>query len=455
MEQSVFYNVFYPVYDTASNSLTALNAQLWANEALMIIEEALTLPQQVNRDYEDKFAEPGDVINLYVPSDLQAYRKPEHSALSYEAVSSTGDTMRLNNNIYSAFELTQRQVKRSFVDLAGNYLSRAARAVVEKIDLAIAGEFYHSYPYVAGKFGTTIGYDEMVDLATILDNNNISRSNERFLNVTPNTHGQLLKDGSLTEAHKLGNGESRIVSGLIGAAAGFDVYMSRSSRSIATGSDTTAGAVDNGSGYAIGATAITVDDITGNLVNGSWCTIAGDMTPQLIVDQTNTGSDTTAIEIYPGLRSSVADDAVVTVYDPIQIDLGAGYDDGYEDELEVDGVISTALSPSDLKIYSVIQRGTDKLLLNKPLLGAMDNDDYLFPMPPGDYNIAGTRDSVTFANRPMMIPDSGVVSAAIASDPDLGLAIRVIISYDRDYFKYKYSIDTLIGVKSVFPVCGA
>lgn len=473
VKDSFGFNIFFPVYDTSSNSLSALNAQLWANEALMIIEEALTLPQQVNRNFEDKFAEPGDVINLYVPSDLQAYRKPEHSSISYQAVSSSSDTLRLNNNIYSAFELTQRQIKRSFGDLAGTYLNRAARAVVEKIDLAIAGEFYHSFAYTAGKLGTAVTYNTLADLATVLDNNNIARSNSRFLNVTPNIHGQLLKDGSLVEANKLGNGESRISSGLVGTGAGFDIYMSRSSRTIASGSDTTVGAVNNATGYAAGTTTLTVDGFTGTLINGSWLTIAGDMTPQLLVDNAKAVSDTTTIEIYPGLKAAVANDAVITVYKPVLINLSAGYLAGHEDVFVVDGVttlpavgqgitigttaIGTNLDPADIEIYSVIQRdtATNTLLLNKPLISAMANDATLFPMPPGEYNIAGTVDSVTFANRPLLIPDSGVVSAAIATDPDLGLSIRVIISYDRNYFKYQYSIDTLIGVKSVFPVCGA
>lgn len=73
-----------------------------------------------------------------------------------------------------------------------------------------------------------------------------------------------------------------------------------------------AGAVNNGAGYAIGTTSITVDAFTTVVPTGCVIGFAGDDTTYYV--SSTTGSPTTSITIDPPLRKAVLDNVVVTIY---------------------------------------------------------------------------------------------------------------------------------------------
>lgn len=70
------------------------------------------------------------------------------------------------------------------------------------------------------------------------------------------------------------------------------------------------GAVNNGAGYAIGSTAITVDGFSTNVPTGCVIGFAGDDTTYYV----STGGSSTAITIDPPLKAAVLDNVVVTIY---------------------------------------------------------------------------------------------------------------------------------------------
>lgn len=71
------------------------------------------------------------------------------------------------------------------------------------------------------------------------------------------------------------------------------------------------GAVNNGAGYAVGSTAITVDGFSGgNIPTGCVIGFAGDDTTYYV----STGGSSTAITIDPPLKVAVLDNVVVTIY---------------------------------------------------------------------------------------------------------------------------------------------
>ena len=84
------------------------------------------------------------------------------------------------------------------------------------------------------------------------------------------------------------------------------------------------GAVNNGAGYSIGATAMTVDGFTGAVPVGARLSIDGD-DQYTVVSTVETGSNTTSITFTPALVAAIADDDVVIAYGVyLRIKVGEG-----------------------------------------------------------------------------------------------------------------------------------
>lgn len=74
------------------------------------------------------------------------------------------------------------------------------------------------------------------------------------------------------------------------------------------------GAVNNGAGYAQGASTMTVDGFVGeDVIVGSMFTLAGQTTVYTVTSRTLTGADTTSITFSPVLSAAVVDNDVITV----------------------------------------------------------------------------------------------------------------------------------------------
>lgn len=83
------------------------------------------------------------------------------------------------------------------------------------------------------------------------------------------------------------------------------------------------GAVNNSGGYSAGATAMTVDSITGEIMNNRTFTVVGSTLTYTINSHTPSSGNTTGLVFTPPLDASVADDAVIT-FGPNRLDIKSG-----------------------------------------------------------------------------------------------------------------------------------
>lgn len=86
---------------------------------------------------------------------------------------------------------------------------------------------------------------------------------------------------------------------------------------------TGAGAVDNVGGYAADATSMTIDGVTGEIMNNRTFTVVGSTLTHTINSHTPSSGNTTGIVFTPGLDGSVADGAVIT-FGPNRLDIKIG-----------------------------------------------------------------------------------------------------------------------------------
>lgn len=448
------------------NDVSALVPEWWARQSLRLLDKKTRVLPLVNRDYNDAFAEAGDIVNLNKDGSFVAKRKFQGQSITVQDVTSTADWVALNQQLHVSFLLDDQDMRRTFGQLSNRYMTRAAIALAEGIDAVMMGETYQFLDYMGGKIDTAISDTAILELNEHFQRNNVPNFAEgepRYLLVGPGCERQLLDISRFVEMDKIGDG-SPLRTGMLGRIRGFDVINSSQAWEVPAGNDVTAGAVNEAAGYAVGATAITVDGITGALTAGSWCLIAGDMRPRRIASTVETGDDTTKITLEVGIDTAIVNDAVVSVYEPFLVNQASatatqasGYDfqsgldiaiDGYTNFPQLGQGVTIGATGATMYTITGIDATGATITLNRPLDVGVLNNVAVFPIPRGNYNLALIKDAMTFVNRPLMPPDAGTgVRSYTASYR--GVAIRVTIGYDMLNERMRVTLSTLCGVKTL------
>jgi hypothetical protein len=239
----------------------------------------------------------------------------------------------LNQHIHVSFPLYPVEQSVSFKSLVDVYLTPAMEAAAQAIEQTIASQFYQFIGNSYGKIGTACSKTGVIGARELLTTQKCPM-NGRFLVLTPNSEGSLLDAVENVAANYIGDDGTALREGSLGRKFGFDLIMSGNLASISAGqNDTLTRAVNLSAGYAAGSTAIVIDGSGGTIIPGSWCTIAGDMTPQFITGYSSTSGTLT---ISPGLKHAVVNDAVVTIYKPARINLSGGYAANYHKDMVID-----------------------------------------------------------------------------------------------------------------------
>jgi len=439
--------VFLCRYET--NDVDASIPEVWAAETLRILEEELVVYPLVNNDYNNQVASYGDTVNISKPAQFTARRKAVTSDVTTQNATLTNTQAVLNQQLHVSFLLRDRQMSLSFQDLVAMFLDRAVRSMAHQIDTSILAQRYQFISNGVGKLGTALARTSLIANNKKADDL-LWPNDDRVVVVTPGAAADILDNDNISHADSLGD-NSAVRRASLGQLWNMHYVKSTNNKTIAYTGGTTAGAINAGN-LIVGSTSLTVDGFTGYLDPGTWCTIAGDMTPQKITDTTDTSGVTVGITIAPGLKSAVLDDAVVTVYDKGQVNLAAGYASGWEEDMVIDtftaapavGQLISSGTASTGPIYAQMNGGSATLLRTDRPTDAILADDALLGIGPvGDFSFAFHRDVLTFVSRPL------------AKDPDAnmavldhnGLALRVELSRDSVGQGKRVTVDLLYGIK--------
>lgn len=442
-----------------ANDLDAFIPELWAQESLMILEANMVAAQLVHRDFSPQIARFGDIVNTRLPATFTMQRKVDGDNVTDQDATATNVAVKLDQHIHTSFLIYDGEESKGFKTLRDEYLYPAVLSLAQGIDEIILGCKYQFLGNVVGKLGTDVTKSSFADLREKLNVNKVPMEGRNLI-VTPNTETALLNIGDFTTAEKVGDEGTAMREGSLGRRFGINLFMSQNNFSIASGSTTVTGAINLGAGYVAGTTTVVVDGFSAAITAGSWLTIAGDMIPQRVVSTVG-GATPTQIVISPGLASAVVDDAVVTVYTPGAINLGAGYAVGWTKAMTVDaftvapkrGQLISFGSATDY--YSAINTPTTtSLLVNRALNAALADDAVAEVGPAGDYNFAFHRNALAFVNRPLAAPLAGTGARSFVVNYN-GLSMRVTIAYDSQKQAHRVTCDMLCGVKVLDTNLGA
>lgn len=444
----------YPII----GDLTALVPEWWAREALAHMEAKKVLLGRVNRDYEQYFAVAGEVVNVHHELGFTAKRKFQGQSVVKQQPQATGDTVVLNQHLHVTIEIDDRDQQRAQVDLIAKYAPRGAEAMINAMEQVITGEVYNFVSQSAGAVGIAAADVDagVMNLREFFQRENTGTS--RLISVGAATDKLLQNVDRYISASEIQDAiaQGSIRNGLLGRLRGFDVYESSFTPEIPGTQTTVDGAVDNGVGYPVGTTVLTVDTFAGALTNGSWCLIEGEMLPHRITAAV--GTPCTQITISPALRAAVADDAVITVMEAGTVDhpdgVGESYAAQHGDVVQITGLTDLPILGQGITFgnsataYMVtdVDSSDGTILLNRPLDEAVAHGATVALMPYGNYNLAMVPEAITFVNRPMAAAQFSVRSGFAAAD---GLSLRVTFAYDPDYMVTTVTFDTLCAVKTL------
>jgi hypothetical protein len=445
-------------FDTDSRAYVP---EVWAQESLMVLEENLVASSLCHRAFENEVAEYGDVVNTRRPGTFQAVRKIDSDTVTIQDATAEKVQVKLNQHLHTTFMIKDGEMTKSFKDLVTEFLTPAVRSLANAMDQIVLGQAYQFMGNSVGKLGTDPGKSTIIAANTLMNVNKVPVGNGmRNFILTPGAEGALLDVSDFTKVNEAGDGGQALQNAMLGRKFGFDFYMDQNTPSVAATQTTQAAAVNLVAGYAIGTTTMTIDSTSDTLTDGQWFTVAGDMTPQMIT--TATGTPTTSIVFYPGLKSAVVNDAVITVYPVGAVDLTAGYAAGWVKALTVSGFTQAPLAGQLLSsgitsardVYGLIGTPTTTSIdLDREVQTAVINAQQLAVGPAGDFCLAFHPNAIALVTRPLItVPSQYGANQAVVNYN--GLSMRVSMQYDGNKQGMLVTVDTLCGVKVLDPNLG-
>jgi len=447
--------IWTPVFD--GNDIDALIPEVWAQEALMVLEANAVAAGLVYRDFEDEIAQFGDVVNAHRPRKFSTYRKGYDDDVVTQAAVADNIPVPLNQHLYTSFIIKDGEESKSFKSLRDMYLVPALEAINQAMDVMVLGQVYNFLGNSVGKLGTALDEDIVVDVETKFNTLHVPPG-ARWGLLTPQAKGQMSKIDKFTDAQRIGDDGSMIRTGALGFLYGTNWVMAQNAPSISADREVATTALT--AAAAAGATSLVVTAFTtGHDAHlGGWLTVAGDMTPQKIVSATD-GTET--IVITPGLKYACLDTAVVTIYVPGAVNLPANYVAGWPKPVVIETVTvapengqllsfddpAAVAAFTSESAYAVMPGASITSVLPEVPLRAATPDEHAVGLgPSGNYSFCFHPEAIALVTRPLAAPAAGTGALAYVASYN-GLSIRVVITYDGVKQGHLVTVDMLCGIK--------
>lgn len=212
-------------------AVTSFIPELWNARLLYALEKNHVATNLVNRNYEGEIKNAGDTVHINTLGAVSVRTYTQGTDLSYDALSTTDQTLEIDQQKYFAFSLDDVDKAQAAGDIMDTAMGRAAYSLADVSDAFLLGKIAaggSSSNYV-GSSGSPVAlttsniYSSIVALRTALDKQNVPTQG-RTLVVPPEAYALLLQDARFTSVQGIADGV--ITNGLVGRVAGFDIYMS-------------------------------------------------------------------------------------------------------------------------------------------------------------------------------------------------------------------------------------
>lgn len=204
--------------------------QIWSARLLAHLDKIHVYAGLVNRDYEGEIKQFGDTVKINQIGDITIKKYTGVAIDAPDDLTGEQDTLTIDQANYFNFAIKDVDNAQTNPKLMNEAMARAAYGLNDTVDSLLAGIMVAG---AAGAIGSDESpfvptkddaYDLLVDLGTELTEKNVPLLG-RWAVVPPFYHGLLQKDSRF-----VGNGTdvnmAILQGGHIGAAAGFQIYVS-------------------------------------------------------------------------------------------------------------------------------------------------------------------------------------------------------------------------------------
>jgi hypothetical protein len=225
-------------------ALDTMTAEVWTAELLSNLRKSYIYGQAgvINRNYQGAIAARGDTVHITTIGPVTIVTYTKNGALpAPETLNSTDQTLQITESKAFNFEVDDiDQAQIGTAPMTGG-MAEAANGLVDVADQFLATTMTNGAIAGGNSIGTAAApqavspatvYDLLVDLGVLLTDDKVPTTG-RFAVVTPRFHGQLAKSDEFTKASDLG--DTTVVNGRVGRAAGFDILVSHNVPRLGTG----------------------------------------------------------------------------------------------------------------------------------------------------------------------------------------------------------------------------
>jgi len=366
---------------------TFLTTQLIAREALMRLRNFLVMKQLVYGDYSNTFQKQGDEIRVKKPP---VYVADEFGGtINLQSITEDSVLVKLDHIADVSVNWTSKEKALNIDQFNQQVLDPAMEAIAQKIDEDIHKEFYKEVPFFVGTSGTTPDdLEDFANAALMLTNNKVPLRNRNGV-WDPTAHSKFSILPAIVNAEKSGSTQA-LREGSIGRIQGLDNYMTQNVQTHIAGT----------------FTAVTTPQVnTISVVDSNTLILKGGAGTETIKAGDVFYITTGGKKYYYAAASDVA---------------ASG------------GVVSITTTTKVLAAHQV-------------------DDAVTFPDKTAGGHVANLsfiKNACAFVGRPLEKPMGGVESYTANFE---GISLRVTAGYDITTKKEILSIDTLYGIKAVYP----
>lgn len=435
------------VITSYANDVDALVPEVWAAEALMVLNANMIMGNLVHRDFENEIAQQGDVVNTRRPAKFTAKRKGVNDSVTVQDATLTNVAVPLNQHLHTSFLIRDGEESRSMKSLVDTFLVPGVMSIAQQIDRIVYSQAYRFMKNGVGALGTAVTKSTVTAVGEKM-NQLLAPQGGRNLIVTPSQQNTLLNISDFTNASAIGDTGSALREGSLGRKFGLDIFMSQNAPGISSITAARTGAINNAGGYAAGTTgALAVDGFVGQVPVGAIVNLAGRM---YIVTARGADVNTISVTLDRGLDIAVVDNAVMDQGPVGAVNKAGNYAAGYDGTIVADGgAIGLVGLPTSFgtNIYGQIEGTTSTgLILDRPSLAALADDSVIGQGLNGQYGFAFHRNAISLVTRPLAQPRAGAGALSAVANAN-GIGVRVVMTYDGDKQGHLVTIDLLAGVE--------
>lgn len=300
-----------------ANDIGQLIPKVFAR-AMPVFRKRAVMPMLVNSDFGREVKKKGNTIDVPIPAAVgtidvaPSHVPPQSQDTTPTTVPIALDKWRQSKPFFlTDAEMTQIEARDNFIPMQ---VEEAMKDLAEYVNSQIMALYKSFYSFHGSPASVPFNATDKVTSITQIDkllNQQKCPKNDRRMVLHWDAQANALALPEFGDVHRAGSDVTKL-DGEIGRKYGFDFYGDDDIPTHTTGAATgTAILVNNGAGYAVGATSMALDGLTAAPVPGDIFTTPGN-NQHVVKTATTLSSDDSTITFYPPLKEALADDDELT-----------------------------------------------------------------------------------------------------------------------------------------------